>query len=107
MLTDIRARNLLGRPGGVKRAKRVAMRLAAARFCWLVVLAAGCTSSNGKPKSAGGSGDGERLVLFATTEVKGQLEPCGCNSDPMGDISRIVKLVADARADGQPVVVVD
>jgi hypothetical protein len=78
---------------------------------WLLVLAAaaaaGCTSSNGKPKSAGGSGDGERLVLFATTEVKGQLEPCGCNSDPMGDISRIVKLVADARAGGQPVVVVD
>ena len=83
------------------------MRLAAARFCWLVVLAAGCTSSNGKPKSAGGSGDGERLVLFATTEVKGQLEPCGCNSDPMGDIARIVKLVADAREGGQPVVVVD
>ena len=90
------------------------MRPAAARFYCLLVLApvlalaaAGCTSSNGKPKSAGGDDKGDRLVLFATTEVKGQLEPCGCNSDPMGDIARIVKLVTDARAGGQPVVVVD
>ncbi len=79
------------------------------RLVWLLAagISAGCPSSNGKPKSAGGPGDGERLILFATTEVKGQLEPCGCNSDPMGDIARIVKLVADARAGGQPVVVVD
>ncbi|HEY8142156.1 MAG TPA: multiheme c-type cytochrome [Kofleriaceae bacterium] len=79
------------------------------RLVWLLAAAisAGCPSSNGKPKSAGGDEAGDRLVLFATTEVKGQLEPCGCNSDPMGDIARIVKLVEDARAGGQPVVVVD
>jgi hypothetical protein len=79
------------------------------RLVWLLAAAisAGCPSSNGKPKSAGGDEAGDRLVLFATTEVKGQLEPCGCNSDPMGDIARIVKLVEDARAGGTPVVVVD
>lgn len=85
------------------------MRPARARIRWLPVLAAlaGCPSSNGKPKSAGGGDEGDRFVLFATTEVKGQLEPCGCNSDPMGDIARIVKLVQDARAGGRPVLVVD
>jgi len=85
------------------------MRPASARFPWLLALAsaAGCPSSNGKPKSAGAGEDADRVVLFATTEVKGQLEPCGCNSDPMGDISRIVKLVGDARASGPSVVVVD
>lgn len=85
------------------------MRAASARLCWLpaLAMAAGCPSSNGKPKSAGGEDAGERVVLFATTEVKGQLEPCGCNSDPMGDVARFVKLVADARAAGQPVLVLD
>lgn len=85
------------------------MRAASARLCWLLALAAagGCPSSNGKPKSAGREDAGERIVLFATTEVKGQLEPCGCNSDPMGDVARIVKLVAETRAGGQAVVVLD
>lgn len=85
------------------------MRPASARLSSLLLLAAagGCPSSNGKPRSAGGDDKGERVILFATTEVKGQLEPCGCNSDPMGDIARVVKLVADARAGGQPVMVLD
>lgn len=86
------------------------MRPLCARLLCLLALAAaaaGCPSSNGKPKSAGGEGAGDRVILFATAEMKGQTEPCGCNSDPMGDIARIVKLVADARAGGKPVVVVD
>jgi hypothetical protein len=85
------------------------MRRASARLGWLLAVSAasGCPSSNGKPKSAGGDDKGERIILFATTEVKGQVEPCGCNSDPMGDLARIVKVVQDARAGGPPVVVVD
>ena len=85
------------------------MRAASARLGWLMALAVtgGCPSSNGKPKSAGGEEAGDRIILFATAEVKGQLEPCGCNSDPMGDVARIVKLVEDARGGGRPVVVLD
>jgi hypothetical protein len=31
-------------------------------------------------------------VLVATAEVKGTTEPCGCNSDPLGDVARVVEL---------------
>lgn len=46
------------------------------------------------------------FTLFALAEVRGQIGPCGCTSDPLGDISRTTQLVADARAAG-PVLVVD
>ena len=38
--------------------------------------------------------------------MRGQIGPCGCTSDPLGDISRTAKLVEAARAAG-PVLVVD
>jgi hypothetical protein len=35
----------------------------------------------------------EKVVpIVATAEVKGTTEPCGCNSDPLGDVARVVKL---------------
>jgi hypothetical protein len=35
----------------------------------------------------------ERVVsVIATAEVKGTTEPCGCTSDPLGDVARTVKL---------------
>jgi Cytochrome c554 and c-prime len=46
------------------------------------------------------------FTVFATAEVRGQIGPCGCTSDPLGDISRTVQLVAQARAAG-PVLFVD
>ena len=46
------------------------------------------------------------FTLFALAELRGQIGPCGCTSDPLGDLSRTAKLVADARAAG-PVLVVD
>jgi cytochrome c5 len=46
------------------------------------------------------------LTVFALAEVRGQIGPCGCTSDPLGDISRTTRLVEDARAKG-PVLVVD
>ena len=85
-----------------------------ARWLWLtagcaVLLA--CSSRNGKPKGGDGSGEaeasGERLTLFFSTELKGQLEPCGCNSDPMGDLARTAALVEAARAGGTPVLFFD
>ncbi|MBC8133751.1 MAG: hypothetical protein H7X95_12275, partial [Deltaproteobacteria bacterium] len=38
-----------------------------------------------------------RAILFYTAEVHGAVEPCGCTSDPLGDVSRLVALVEDAR----------
>ncbi|HSD89694.1 MAG TPA: multiheme c-type cytochrome [Kofleriaceae bacterium] len=46
------------------------------------------------------------FTLFALAEVRGQIGPCGCTSDPLGDISRTTKLVDEARSKG-PVLVVD
>jgi len=50
---------------------------------------------------------GEKVVLFITTELKGTIEPCGCNSDPMGDIARTAALVEEARRGGAAALVVD
>ncbi|MCX5741394.1 MAG: multiheme c-type cytochrome [Proteobacteria bacterium] len=38
--------------------------------------------------------------------MRGQIGPCGCTSDPLGDLSRTAKVITDARARG-PVLVVD
>ncbi len=46
------------------------------------------------------------FTLFALAEVRGQIGPCGCTSDPLGDLSRTTKLVLDARAAG-PTLFVD
>lgn len=46
------------------------------------------------------------FTLFALAEVRGQIGPCGCTSDPLGDLARTAQLIADARRRG-PVLVVD
>jgi hypothetical protein len=46
------------------------------------------------------------VTLFALAEVRGQVEPCGCTTDPLGDMARTAQLIAAARQAG-PVVVVD
>lgn len=76
----------------------------------LVVAAACCSKSDVK---GGGTATPDRptpskpsFTLFALAEVRGQIGPCGCTSDPLGDISRTSKLIEDARAQG-PVLVVD
>lgn len=46
------------------------------------------------------------FTLFALAELRGQIGPCGCTSDPLGDISRTVAVVDQARSQG-PVLVVD
>jgi len=40
------------------------------------------------------------FTIFALAEVRGQIGPCGCTSDPLGDISRTTQLIADAQKDG-------
>jgi hypothetical protein len=69
---------------------------------------ASCSKSEVK---SGGNGDPPTpakptFTLFALAELRGQIGPCGCTSDPLGDIARTAKLVADARAAG-PVLFVD
>jgi hypothetical protein len=32
------------------------------------------------------------VTIIATAEVKGTTEPCGCTSDPLGDVARVAKL---------------
>jgi len=72
--------------------------------------AAACSKSEVKPTSAATPGDPvparPTFTVFAVAEMRGQIGPCGCTSDPLGDISRTVQLVAQARAAG-PVLFVD
>lgn len=35
-------------------------------------------------------------TIFFTAELRGEIEPCGCNSNPLGDLSRLAALVQDA-----------
>ena len=46
------------------------------------------------------------VTVFALAEVRGQIEPCGCTTDPLGDLARTAELVTAARA-RNPVVVID
>ncbi len=60
----------------------------------------GCTRSQGAPnlKSAEQNRNTKEAVvrIVATAEIKGTTEPCGCNSDPLGDVARIATLAQGA-----------
>jgi hypothetical protein len=76
-----------------------------------VAAVACCSRSEVKDSGSGGSAQPSppprpTFTLFALAEVRGQIGPCGCTTDPLGDLSRTTQLVADARAAG-PVLVVD
>ncbi|MES1158160.1 MAG: multiheme c-type cytochrome [Haliangium ochraceum] len=47
-----------------------------------------------------------RLTIFYTAEIRGTLEPCGCTSDPLGDVARYAALVR-AAAKASPTLLVD
>lgn len=78
----------------------------------MVVLgaAAGVSCSKSEVKSTAAAGDPAparpSFTLFAVAEVRGQIGPCGCTTDPLGDLSRTAQLVTSARAAG-PVLFVD
>lgn len=46
------------------------------------------------------------FTLFALAETRGQIGPCGCTTDPLGDLSRTAAMISQARQEG-PVLVVD
>jgi hypothetical protein len=66
-------------------------------FLVLALMAAGPAS--GPPAE-------RRATIFYTGGVHGTLEPCGCTSDPLGDIARMTGVVRRARKEA-PVLVVD
>lgn len=55
----------------------------------LALLLAGCT---GGLRAEARAPDERVAVLVATAEVKGVTEPCGCTSDPLGDVARVAAL---------------
>jgi hypothetical protein len=81
-------------------------------FGALALVAAAACCSKSEVKGGGGAPSDPpmaikpTLTVFALAEVRGQIGPCGCTTDPLGDISRTTRLVADARTKG-PVLVVD
>ncbi|MBL0214699.1 MAG: hypothetical protein IPQ07_12525 [Myxococcales bacterium] len=77
------------------------------RLGLVAALAATACCSKSEVKGGGSTGAaGVGFTLIALAEVRGQIGPCGCTSDPLGDLSRTAKLVEAARAAG-PVLVLD
>lgn len=78
----------------------------------LAALVAAACCSKSEVKSTGTASPADpaparpTFTVLALAEVRGQIGPCGCTSDPLGDISRTAQLVAQARAAG-PVLFVD
>jgi Cytochrome c554 and c-prime len=54
-----------------------------------------------------GAGAPRRFTFFYTAEVHGTPEPCGCTSDPLGDIARYATVVRAARRESGDVLLVD
>jgi hypothetical protein len=78
----------------------------------LAALAAAACCSRSEVKNTGAAAGTDpapgkpTFTVFAVAELRGQVGPCGCTTDPLGDISRTVQLVAQARTEG-PVLFVD
>src|SRR5262245_20252489 len=69
-----------------------------------LLTAAGVAGFVAKPRAA--PAPERKLTIFYTAEVHGTPEPCGCTSDPLGDISRYAALVRET-AGATPVLLVD
>ena len=83
--------------------------LSAAIALALILAAAACSRSKSAPPAAGEAPAAvdSSLTLFFTTELKGSIEPCGCTSDPLGDLARLAELLDEARRGGHPVLYLD
>src|SRR3954453_18506277 len=46
-----------------------------------------------------------RATIFYTGGIQGTLEPCGCTSDPLGDVARMTGVVRRAAKEGAVLVV--
>lgn len=77
-----------------------------ARLAMLLLVAGACSSAS-STSSKPSETEPHRFTMFVTTELQGTIEPCGCTTDPLGDLARTVELVQKARADHGHVLVVD
>lgn len=89
------------RPG--PRGLRLAL-LALVMPCLVSEAARDTSTAAGKGQGAMGE---RRLTIFYTAETRGMLEPCGCTSDPLGDVARYADLVREAQRDGTATVLLD
>ncbi len=74
------------------------------RAALALAAAAGLTLACHAPRAV--AGGERRLTVFYTGGVHGTLEPCGCTSDPLGDVARYAALVRAAARSG-PTLLVD
>ncbi|HKP60068.1 MAG TPA: multiheme c-type cytochrome [Polyangiales bacterium] len=100
-------RKLLGRFGSVKGpgwrpAGWAALPLALAS-AWLVV---GCSDRERSAPTARTPQATPALRLVAFTDLAGALEPCGCQSRPLGGMDRAASMLDQLRADKTPVLLV-
>ena len=70
------------------------------------LLLGGCSSATKRPDGGRSGAKATEITLFFLTELRGTLEPCGCNSDPLGDIARTAAVIASARQE-RPVALFD
>jgi cytochrome c554/c'-like protein len=82
---------------------------AARVFAICTLVAVGCLAFAFLERHGGAaerSGGERRLTIFYSGEVHGTLEPCGCTSDPLGDVARYAAEVR-ATARSTPTLMVD
>jgi 2',3'-cyclic-nucleotide 2'-phosphodiesterase (5'-nucleotidase family) len=71
-----------------------------------LVLATACSSKSEVKTNGSGSASGKPFTIVALAEMRGQIGPCGCTTDPLGDLARTSQLAAQIRAAG-PTLVLD
>ena len=67
---------------------------------------AGCPGSGNGGGKKPSPPEGKKVTVFGLAELRGQIEPCGCTTDPLGDLARTTAMVQVARNAG-PTVVLD
>ena len=71
-----------------------------------LVLATACSSKSEVKTNGSGSASGKPFTIVALAEMRGQIGPCGCTTDPLGDIARTSQVAAGIRA-ARPTLVLD
>lgn len=71
-----------------------------------LVLATACSSKSEVKTNGSGSAGGKSFSIVALAEMRGQIGPCGCTTDPLGDIARTSQVAAGIRSAG-PTIVLD
>jgi hypothetical protein len=71
-----------------------------ARLLGFSLIAAGAALTGLGGATGARAGSERKLTIFYTAEVHGTPEPCGCTSDPLGDIARYAALVRGAARTG-------